>query len=153
MVREASPNDQGGVADIIVSATATLRKTYRPTGSACSNKRRNSSPFTRLVAICEDKIVGTVEYKIEKDRLHLLGLGVLSEYRNRGIAGQLIDRMAEIGIKSGLRRLSLYTIKETGNISIFRKMGFNVIKEGVDGSLESDNHHRLIEVYMAKELT
>jgi len=45
----------------------------------------------------------------------------------------------------------LYTIKETGNVSIFKKIGFEVIDETIDDFSESGIFESLTAVKMQKK--
>jgi ribosomal protein S18 acetylase RimI-like enzyme len=60
--------------------------------------------------------------------------------------------VADAARAAGARCLSLYTVRETGNVGIFERLGFKVIKEEEDLYDESDRYSALTEVYMEKKL-
>jgi len=106
----------------------------------------------RVVAIDGDSIAGTVEYAIEGERLHAIGLHVLDTHRRRGVARCLVDALAAIATRAGVRTLSVYTIRETGNVAVFERLGFAVIAETVADDVIAEAHERLTEVYMERSL-
>jgi ribosomal protein S18 acetylase RimI-like enzyme len=146
--RESQPGDEAAIDRVTISGLATLRRTYRPAPAAIERKAARS--LRRLVAIDADAIVGTVEYAIDDHRLHAIGLHVLETHRRRGVARCLIDALATIATRAGARKLSLYTIRETGNVEVFERLGFTVIAETPAGDLVGESHERLTEVYMER---
>lgn len=152
-VRTATPTDQEGVLQVEASATATLRKTYRPTKRAMANKKNIEKQLIRLVAEEDGRIVGTVQYEITENTLHMIGLGVHEAYRRKGIARKIIGCLSDIGRARSLRSISLFTIKETGNVPIFEKLRFEVVSETLDEFFESDRFGSLTEVKMVRRLT
>ena len=50
-------------------------------------------------------------------------------------------------------RLKLYTVKETGNVEVFRRLGFTVAAEREDDLFESDRFEKLTEVEMIMQLS
>ena len=151
-VRQAEPEDKEKVDALDALATATLRKTYRPKETV---RRQNGIPHstaTRLVAVAENRIIGTVMYRMEDDRVHVFRLGVHPEFRRQGIARVLLTTVEEMAGDIGVRCVSLYAVKETGNVTIFERLGFKVIREEEDQYIESDKYDKLIDVYMEKVL-
>jgi ribosomal protein S18 acetylase RimI-like enzyme len=137
-VRDAQPGDEPAIARVTESAIATLRAVYRPSAAAIA--RRGASSARRLVAIDgDDALVGTLEH----DAGHVVGLFVHGEHRRHGVARELL---AAIG-----GRASLYTIRETGNVTIFERLGFRVVRErpAVD-YVPVGSHATLHEVYMER---
>jgi len=61
--------------------------------------------------------------------LYVQGIAVAPTHRRRGVAGILLDYIATIAVDMGLPALSVATIKETGNVEVFRRLGFIVIEE------------------------
>jgi predicted N-acetyltransferase YhbS len=151
-VRQSRTGDEAEIAVVLASATATLRQTYRPTAVAIARRQGRASPLPRLVAVVGDKIVGTVEYELVGERLHLLGLGVLEAHRGRGVARRLIETVCQIAGRSGARKVSLYTIRETGNLPLFARLGFAVAGEALSSDFTSERHQTLTEVYMERSL-
>lgn len=149
-VRVATPTDAEAVSEISALAITLLRKTYRPTQAALVSQSTCPPPYTRLVILLHDRVVGTVRYTLEADRIHLIGLFVHPQFQQQGIARQLIQALTEIGQQRNVRCLSLHTVKETGNADIFEKLGFATIREQADQQSESDLYAQLTDVYMEK---
>lgn len=135
IVRDAAAGDE--LAAVTASAIATLRQTYRPTDAAVARAAARQS--RRLVALERGEIVGTLEY----DAGHVVGLFVHEAHRRCGVARALLDAL-------GPRALSLFTIRETGNVPIFERLGFAVVREQLATDYVSDVHTALHEVYMKR---
>ncbi|HEY1818037.1 MAG TPA: GNAT family N-acetyltransferase [Kofleriaceae bacterium] len=139
-VRDAQPADEPAIARVAESAIATLRATYRPSAgmiARAADRRR----LRRLVAIdADDSLVGTLAH----DNGHVVGLFVHTDHRRRGVARQLLDAIDG--------RASLYTIRETGNVLVFERLGFRIVREqpAVDYVAVADEHATLTEVYMER---
>jgi GNAT superfamily N-acetyltransferase len=151
-VREAAPEDAEAVAEISSLATAMLRETYRPKKRCCSQDTSPRKTRTRLVAVMDEGVVGTVQYASEVDRVHLIGLFVHPDFQRRGVARQIIAHLADIARRQGARYLSLYSVREAGTVPVFVRLGFRVIAEHEDESLESDTFAHLTDVYMERSL-
>jgi ribosomal protein S18 acetylase RimI-like enzyme len=152
-IRQAEAQDAAGIEWVRASAIATLRKTYRPTQKAIARKQTLSAELTELIALCDDRVVGKVEYRIEGDRLHFLSLDVHSDWRRQGVARRLLAELDAIGKRRGATRLSTYTVTQTGNVEIFRRLGFRVVSEEPTDLFESDQHSALTECYLEREIT
>jgi len=148
VVRPARPEDGEQVAEVSTLATATLRETYRPTEAALGRSRAGASRTTRLVAVLNGRIVGTTKYEIRKDGIHLIGLGVHPQFRRMEIARKIIEHVKRIAQAKGHTLVSLYTIRETGNVGIFQKLGFEVVREQEAKDALSEKHDNLTDVYM-----
>ena len=107
---------------------------------------------SRLIALYENKIVGTVRYVFDEDRLHLIGLATHPEYRQQGVASQLMDKLVEMGMQYNMRALSLSTIRETDNRKVFEKLGFKVLFEMPASDLISMQGELLHELYLERAL-
>ncbi len=151
-IRKAIDEDAEGIKEVVESAIIPLRKIYRPTKAAYERRKSHRKLRTRLVCIYENKIVGTVEYEIQDDKFHIVGLMVHQKYQRKGIARALVDCISNIASKSGERVLSINTCKQTGNVVIFKKLGFQVIKENKEdaGLAENLTDEELIDVYMER---
>lgn len=88
-----------------------------------------------LVALVNDKIVGSCSLKTNESRLRLkhrgvIGITILQEYWGKGIGRYLFEVLIEKAKKSGMRRLELETRSDNERaINLYKKMGFEV--EGV----------------------
>jgi len=149
-VREPVPVDEAAIATVVASGIATLRQTYRPTPVAVA--RKADLVLHRLVADDDEAIVGTVEYACNGERLHLMGLYTLDTHRRHGVARRMIDALVVIANARGARTLSLYTIRETGNVPIFERLGFTVVREAPARDCASDRHAHLTETYLERRL-
>ena len=125
VVRPAQRGDEPAIAEVSTSALATLREVYRPTPAAISRKHALAL-LPRLVAVVEEQLVGTVEYVLGEERLHLMGLFVAASHRQIGVARALVEELAKLADN---RPLSLNTIRETGNVPIFERLGFAIVRE------------------------
>ena len=151
-VRLAEPDDAAGVRMVEAAATATLRETYRPNQAALANKARLAGRLTRLVATIGGKVVGTLQYHVESGVIGIIGLGVAPEFRRRGVARALLSHLEAMGKKEGATRLHLYAVKHTGNVEVFKRLGFRTVAEREDRFSESDKYETLIDVEMEKRL-
>lgn len=125
-VREPISDDEPELAEVERLATADLRKVYRPTPLALKRRSAIDSNLQRLAAVLEGRVVGTVQYRIVADRLSLLGLAVHPEFRRLGVATALVQHLERIGLDYGCKAVALHTVRETGNVAIFERMGFKV---------------------------
>ena len=147
-VREASSEDAIDVSRICQLGITELRRVYRPQFGL--TKQSSHKPMKRLVAITDGKVVGTVQCQLTADRLHLIGLFVHPDYRFKGVARGLVEKSIEIARSTGINRLSLYTIEETGNVTIFERLGFTVVRRSVPLDMESVNGKPITEAYMER---
>lgn len=88
-----------------------------------------------LVAECNGKIVGTVWTRIINDYGHIdnetpsLAISLFKEYRSLGIGTALMNRMIELLKSKGYKRVSLSVQKENYAYNLYKKVGFEIIKE------------------------
>lgn len=148
LVRPARPEDERAVCAVDELATATLRQAYRPNAVALANREVVVSRMSRLVAMIDDQVVGTVLYDIGNGSVRLVGLGVHSDYRQRGVARAMVDALRDVGERAGAEALFPHTVKETGNVGIFEHLGFSVVSEEPDRFSESDAYTSLTDVRM-----
>lgn len=125
VIRPAQRGDEPAIAQVRASALGTLREVYRPTPAAIA-RRHELAPLPRLVAVVGEQLVGTVEYALGEERLHLMGLFVAASHRQTGVARALVEELARL---ADHRPLSLNTIRETGNVAIFERLGFVIVSE------------------------
>ncbi len=151
-VRSERNKDKAEIQNVIDSAVATLRQTYRPTQRAIGNKNQIKQNYERLVAIIAGRIVGSVQYFSDNHCVSVLGLDVHTDYRKKGVARSLISHIKKIGIKEKALSLKLHTIKETGNVVVFKRLGFKETSERIDDLFESDKFDTLTDVEMIMEL-
>lgn len=151
-IRKRHPTDTEALKEVTTLAVAPLRLIYRPTqgGRALRSAKRNLRE--QIVCECNGKVAATVEYENQGDRCHIVGLLVHPKFQRQGVARSLVDHIAKIAQKQGKRALSINTIKQTGNATIFCRLGFKTLSESVaDESLgESLINEPLIDVYMER---
>jgi GNAT superfamily N-acetyltransferase len=85
--------------------------------------------------------------------LRILGLGVHEDFRLKGIARSIIDHIIDLTNTKECISLRLFTIKETGNVPIFERIGFEIVSEQQDGLCEGLNGERVTDVEMELRLT
>lgn len=129
-IRRAVAEDADGVGTVVDQMTTYLRQFYRPTGVGYARRARTQGQRTRLVAVDEGTVVGTVEYLPDGEVLRVIGLAVHERHRRRGIARALVERLAAVSADLGCRAMSLSTVTATGNVPIFQALGFDVVRIG-----------------------
>jgi N-acetylglutamate synthase-like GNAT family acetyltransferase len=152
VVREATDLDAAELKSVSESAIATLRETYRPTAEAIAHRDSIVEALAQLVGVIDGKVVGSVEYHVEDDRVRFLSLFVHEDYRHRGVGRSLVDELEQVGKRRGLRCLSAYTVTQTGNPEVFQRMGFDVVSEEPADIYESERFESLTEVYMVRSI-
>lgn len=68
------------------------------------------NPDLSFVAVCGSEIVGAVMCGHDGRRGYLNHLGISSEYRHRGIAKQLLNRVEKELIKLGIKKEALFVL-------------------------------------------
>jgi ribosomal protein S18 acetylase RimI-like enzyme len=149
-VREMAAGDENGAAEVDRLSTADLRKTYRPTEMALRYRAAIDSDLRRLVAVANGRVVGVVQYSIARGRVLLMNLGVHPEYRRQGVARAIIDHLGRLAQNHRCSHLTLRTVRETGNVAVFERLGFAIDSEGRTTLFESDRYSALTEVVMSK---
>jgi N-acetylglutamate synthase-like GNAT family acetyltransferase len=152
-VRRAVPEDADAIDTVDALATATLRQTYRPTQAALAHRAQLAGKLESFVAILEDRVVGVVRCCVEGDALRVIGLGVHAECRRGGVARELLELLAALATERGLSRLSLSTIEQTGNVTIFSRLGFTVVSRAEDTFTESTRYPVLTNAEMERRLS
>lgn len=92
-----------------------------------------------LVADFERTIIGAVWIRIISgdikgygyvdDHTPEFAISLLEEYRNQGIGSRLMTAMIDHLLKSGYNQASLNVKKENYAVKLYRKMGFEIVKE------------------------
>jgi len=59
--------------------------------------------------------------------------------------------LEEIGKGEGATCFRLFTVKQTGNVEVFSRIGFRIVAERKDDFSESDMYDTLTEVEMEKQ--
>jgi len=122
--------DTESVQLIMASCTSELRAVYALKPQSEAVLAHHSLPNSRVVAVDNTgTLVGVAECIPHQLALYVQGIAVAPTHRRRGVAGILLDYIATIAVDMGLPALSVATIKETGNVEVFRRLGFTVIEE------------------------
>lgn len=149
VVREVHKTEQAARREIVEAATQELRRTYRPreNGGQCG-----SVPSGVLVALKGSMLVGTAEYVQKGDHVYIQGVAVHPEYRNQGVCRALVRAAEEIAKDNKLPALALCAIEETGNVGIFKKLGFEVTNRVVAPNHTSPGGGPVIQVDMERKI-
>lgn len=136
---------------IYASTRKTLRQTYRVKEDAVFEVL---NPLEERIVVVKhnDEEVAATRLHYYEDRLHVIGLGVLDTYRGQGICRLIVDHIKREAIRIQKKQISLYTIRETGNVEVFSKLGFVVMNDEITDDFFSDTYETLHEVYMVFEV-
>lgn len=151
-IREANGADTEGVMTVIEAAFAPLALVYRPAGEAAARQAERAKEGTRLVAEADGQIIGTAQYAVHQGHVHVIGLAVHPDAQRMGIARALIVWIASLAPSLGSDVVRLDTIRETGNVRVFERMGFRAIKEAIATWCASDDHSEVHEVTMERHV-
>lgn len=149
-IREAEVDAAADVREVSDAGFARLRSVYRPTREAVARQAERAKEGTRLVAEIEGRIVGTVQVARHKDHVHLIGLAVHPGFQRMGVARRMIEWVVARAPALGYNIVALDTIKETGNVALFERMGFRVVDEEVANWCVSDDYGELHDVRMER---
>lgn len=150
LIREATSADTAEVTAVLEAAFTPLRAIYRPTAETLAHQTNHRWEETRLVAELAGHVVATVQYDQHETHLHVLGLAVHPDFQRRGIAGCLLDRIAAVASQLGLQTVVMETIRETGNVPVFEKLGFHIVQENIAAWCVSETHEQLYFVTMKR---
>ena len=150
VVREREPADTRRAAEIDRRAIDDLRRVYRPTDAALRQRSALSSALRGLVAEIDGRVVGVVQYRIEASYLWFLALSVDPAARRCGVASAIVGELERIARNCRCTTVALHTVRETGNVAIFERLGFVVQSERRTDLFVSDSYPELFEVVMTK---
>lgn len=91
-----------------------------------------------LVAETKEKVVGAVWARIMDDYGHIddttpsLSISLYKEYRHSGIGTALMEAMLRLLRENGYRQVSLSVQKENYAVGMYKKAGFQVVRENQD---------------------
>ena len=132
---------------IAKAAFSELRSVYSPTKTAIANQPKSTA---YVVAKMGQTVVGTLRYFDEEDRIYVFDVAVDPQYRRQGIARRLIDVVTDIARTFGHKTVLTRTIRETGNVEIFERLGFRAVKEETAKWCVSDRYPTLHDVYLER---
>ncbi|MBA3997863.1 MAG: hypothetical protein C0489_04085 [Candidatus Accumulibacter sp.] len=154
IVRSFAAIDTEPVGLIVSSCTHELRMIYAPkpdagtdAGSVFQSRHRSS----RIVAVDDaGTIAGVAECVGRAAALYVQGIAVAPTHRRCGVATNLLAHCASLAASAELPFLEIATIKETGNVEIFLRLGFIVIDERVSECFWSYDRQPVTEVRLRR---
>ena len=150
-VRDARSDDRTALLPLRQEAINALRRIYLP-ADEMPGMRRVMPRFDTLVAVVDGELVGTLEYTLAHEAVYLQGLGVAEAWQGQGVARKLVDAVAGLAERYPLPRLELCTIRETGNVQVFERLGFHVCEEAPSTQFVGAVGQPVSEVVMMKQL-
>lgn len=118
------------IADVKEAAALEALNFSEPWSANAFAEEISRETSVYLVAVEEEKTVGVCGLIISFDEGEILNVSVKQEYRQRGIAGKLLEQLLEEGKKRGVKHFTL-EVRE-GNVaarSLYEKLGF--VCEGI----------------------
>lgn len=152
-VRNAADDDAARLTEIRTAATQIVRTIYRPNLERLRGRPQVCADDVCLVASLDEVVVGTLTYSLEEQRLHLRRIAVDPNHHRRGVARALVEAAAQRAHALGACSLSLDTIRQTGNVEIFGRLGFEVVSEHPTDLFESDRFSELSDVRMERAVS
>ncbi len=134
---------------IATAAFSELRSVYSPTKTAIVNQPKSTA---YVVAKAGQTVVGTLQYFDEGNRIYVFDVAVDAHYRRQGVARQLVDFVSDTARTLGHKIVSARTIRETGNVEIFERLGFRVVKEETAKWCVSDRYPTLHDAYLERQV-
>lgn len=134
-------------------ATEALREIYRLKKGVTRRNAITRDPPRRLVAWQDGRVVGIVECIALANEVYVQGLAVHPDYRRQGVAKALLRHVVAAAQREGKRTLRLSTIKETGNVPVFERLGFAVVRATIAEHFEGVPAGPVTQVDMVRELT
>lgn len=149
-IRVAADADFERAITIYRLAFAPLRSTYRFVSEVAAHQEKRAREGVRLLAELGGEAVGTVQYRLDPRHVHILNLAVHPDHQGRGVARGLIDHIAGLAPSLGHEWIVADTIRETGNVAFFERLGFRLIREEIAEQVESDLFDTLHIVYLER---
>ncbi len=149
-IRIAQSSDLDMARSLTRESFQSVRGVYRPRPKSIRNPNSHAIDETKLIASLDNQDVGTATLIVRGDVLCVVGLGVLTPFRGRGVARQLLHRASAEARAQGCTTVRLQTIRQTGNEVIFQKLGFHWVHEETARWCVSDRFDVLHEVTMER---
>jgi GNAT superfamily N-acetyltransferase len=146
MVAVASPSQRQTADDLVTRAFAPLRRVYVPSGEPAARP----ADSVCLVLVDGGAVVATLSYYVEPPCVRLYRIAVEPARQRQGLASQLIDYVDRTVAKPNGYALALYTIEQSGNVEVFRRLGFRVEKRAVAPFAQSPTGEPVHEVEMTR---
>lgn len=149
VVREACAADGGAIRAVCGRAVESLRRIYRPSPELVQSQAESVAPL-QLVATLDGEVVGCISCMPAPGRLHLWGLMVDPRRQRCGVARAMLCAAADLARSRRLEHLSLCTVVQTGNVALFERLGFDVVREEPALRFESVSGEVLTEAFMQR---
>ncbi len=82
-----------------------------------------------FVALCDNKIMGTVQYEGEGEIAHLSQMTVDPTYRKIGIGAKLLEKAEEVAKSEGFKIMRLTAMVEKNLPEYYEKLGYKKVGE------------------------
>lgn len=151
-IREATWDDREAIGRLIERGARDVRRRIGPHPPPVSVEDLGARGCMALVAVSEDRIIGSVAYRTRSGRLHLFNLVVDAKHRNKGIARRLILELENVAARSGTKNVTLQTIAELGVGPLFERLGYRVQSAKREFLFTSERERALTTLYMVKRL-
>jgi predicted N-acetyltransferase YhbS len=152
-IREYCPSDTEQVDRLMETATRELRAVYTPKSSDKIEQREQSISSLKIVAEDNDgSIVGVAEFFVRSADIYAQGIAVAASHRRSGVATALLAHITALANDLGVLQVQIKTIKETGNVEIFKHLGFEVILENISARFVGLNEKPVTEITMQRYL-
>jgi len=129
-LRKAAIEDVEAVADCLRRAFEEYENAYTPGAFAdtvpdANGIKRRLEEMCVIVAVAENKIVGTIGYSVSGPAGHLRGMAVFPEWRGSGVASALLRNVENELRAGGCTVVTLDTTEPLGRaIRFYEKYGF-----------------------------
>lgn len=118
-------------------------------------KLLSNKGFIGIVALSENKIVGFCDGWISKKNplKASIGVSVHEDFRQKGIATKLIQKMLEECKRRQIKFIHLQTFSHNKKaIALYKKLDFTFLKQETPSFVEDDEGKKVEKIYMQKNL-
>jgi len=151
-IREATRDDREAIGRLIELGARDARRRIGPHPPPIGMEDLGARGCMALVAVFEDRVIGSVAYRTRSGRLHLFNLVVDAKHRNNGIARRLILKLENVATRSGAKQVTLQTVAELGVGPLFERLGYRVQSAKREFLYTSERERALTTLYMVKRL-
>ncbi|ELR64419.1 hypothetical protein C942_02442 [Photobacterium marinum] len=127
-----------------------LRTIYQPTKLAHEQKSQSHEKWEPFGYFIGNNLVGCIEVSINNDVMNLRTLAVAKGYRRQGIARKLIDGV--LPKYSGVKSISVWCVEQTGNVTVFKHLGFEVTQSFYSKLFELQDGSKAVEVQLMRDV-
>jgi hypothetical protein len=151
-VREAADADEPIAQHLADSVFAELREIYFPTPQARARRAAAMNTFSRLVAMAARMAASSelfrIGWKVAELNCRVSRLVGINDAG--GSLVNLIERIVETARSRGSKVVSLWRVLQTGNIPMFERAGFVVIRQERSDSMELASGGSATDVLMER---